>query len=113
MASHSTIRKQQVLKRRNFLPTLLVTFLLWLLLGGLVYFIDPGTFGAVPLFFILLFVTLLFTFSLIFASSRRGLISAIGLSLFSVLAYLGVGNIINLLLIAAIAVCVELYFSKR
>jgi hypothetical protein len=106
-------RKQQVLKRRNFLPTLLVTILLWLLLGGLIYFIDPGTFGAVPLFFVLLFATLLFTFSFLFGSTRRGLITSLSLSLFATLAYLGVGNIINLLLIAAIAICIEVYFSKR
>jgi hypothetical protein len=106
-------RKQQILKRRNFLPTLLVTILLWLVLSGLIYFIDPGTFGAVPLFFVLLFVTFLFTFSLLFASTRRGLITSLSLSLFAILAYLGVGNVINLLLIAAIAICVELYLSKR
>jgi hypothetical protein len=106
-------RKEQVLKRKNFLPSLLITILLWVLLGGLVYFIDPEIFGAVLLFFVLLFAVLLFTFSLIFASTRRGIISAIALSLFSILSYLGVGNIINLLLIVAIAICIELYFSKR
>lgn len=104
-------RKEQVLKRKNFLPSFLVTVLLWLLLGGLVYFIDPEIFGAVPLFFVLLFAALLFTFSLIFASTRRGVISAIALSLFSILSYLGVGNIINLFLIVAIAISVELYFG--
>jgi hypothetical protein len=87
--------------------------LLLLLLGGLVYFVDPGTFGAVPLFFVTFFVALLFTFSFIFASSRRGLIASLSLSLFSILAYLGVGNILNLILIVAIAVCIELYFSLR
>jgi hypothetical protein len=104
-------QKQQVLKRRNFLPTLLVTVLLWLLLAGLIYFVDPGTFGAVPLFFVLFFAALLFTFSFLFGSTRRGLITSISLSLFSILAYLGVGNILNLLLIVAIAISIELYFG--
>jgi hypothetical protein len=107
------LRKQQVLKRKNFLPTLLITVVLWLLLAGLIYFVDPSTFGIVPLFFITVFVVLLFTFSLIFASSRRGLIIGSSLSLFLILAYLGVGNILNLFLIVAIAVCVELYFKSR
>jgi hypothetical protein len=106
-------RKQQILKRRNFLPTLLVTIILWLLLGGLIYFIDPGTFGAVPLFFILFFAALLFTFSFLFGSTRRGLITSLSLSLFSTLAYLGVGNIINLLLILAIAISIELYLAQK
>jgi predicted ABC-type exoprotein transport system permease subunit len=103
--------RQQAVKRRNFLPSLLVTILLWILLAGLIYFVDPGTFGAVALFFVLLFSTFLFTFSLIFGSTRRGIIASIALSLFSILAYLGVGNILNLLLIVAIAVCLELYFG--
>jgi hypothetical protein len=106
-------RKQQVLKRKNFLPALLVTILLWFSLSGLIYFIDPRTFGAVPLFFVLLFITLLFTFSLLFAGIRRGLITSLSLSLFAVLSYLGVGNIINLLLIVAIAISIELYFRQR
>lgn len=106
-------RQQQILKRKNFLPTLLLMILLWLTLGALVYFIEPDTFGAVPLFFLITFMAVLFTFSLIFAASRRGLIGAIGITLFLVLAYLGVGNILNLILIVAIAVSIELYFSLR
>jgi hypothetical protein len=106
-------RKQQVLKRKNFLPTLLVTVLLWAIIAGLIYFIDPGTFGIVPLFFVIVFAALLFTFSLIFASTRRGLIGSISISLFLILSYLGVGNIINLLLIVAIAVSFELYLAQK
>lgn len=106
-------RKEQILKRKNFLPTLLLTILLWILFAGLVYFVDPKTFGAVPLFFLLLFITLLFTFSLLFANSRRGLVISLSLVLFFILLFLGVGNVLNLILILAIAVCVELYFSTR
>src|SRR3989344_37069 len=106
------LRKQQVLKRKNFLPTLLITIFLWLFLGGLIYFIDPDTFAAVPLFFVLIFSCFLFTFSLIFAGSRTGLIASSSLTLFLVLAYLGVGNILNLLLIVAIAVCIEIYWAR-
>lgn len=109
---HSNIKKS-ALKRKNFLPTLLITLLLWILLSGLIYFVDPDTFGVVPLFFVALFVALLFTFSLIFASSRRGLIASASLSLFSILMYLGVGNILNLILIVAIAVSIELYLAQK
>lgn len=106
-------RKEQVLKRKNFLPTLILTILFWLLLGALVYFVDPGTFGVVPLFFITFFVALLFTFSLIFANSRRGLITSISLTLFLILLFLGVGNYLNLILIVAIAIATELYFTLK
>ncbi len=94
------------------MPTLLVTILLWLILGGIVYFIDPSIFGVVQLFFVLVFLALLFTFSLIFAGGRRGLIAAISLSLFLILAYFGVGNILNLVLIVAIAISIEIYFAR-
>jgi len=106
------LRKQQVLKRKNFLPTLLITIFLWLFLGGLIYFIDPDTFAAVPLFFVLIFSCLLFTFSLVFADGRRGLVGSIAIAFFFILAYLGVGNILNLLLIVAIAVCIEIYWAR-
>ena len=113
MTSHSTTRRAQILKRKNFLPTLLLTILFWILLGSLVYFVDPEVFGVIPLFFITLFVVLLFTFSLIFANSRRGFLLSLSLSLYLVLMYLGVGNLLNLALILAIAVCVELYFTLK
>ena len=106
-------RKQQLLKRKNFLPTLLVTILLWIATVGLVYFVDPSFFAAVPLFFTLSFLVLLFTFSLIFGDRRRGFIAAAACLLFLFLSYLGVGNILNAILIVAIAVSIELYFSLR
>jgi hypothetical protein len=83
------------------------------MLGGLVYFIDPDSFGVIFLFFILIFFCLLFTFSLIFANSRRGIAATIATTFFLLLMYFGVGNIINLILIVAIAVCIELYFSLK
>lgn len=106
-------RKEQVLKRKNFLPTLLLTILFWLLLGALIYFVDPVIFGAVPLFFVTVFVTLLFTFSLVFANSRRGLLLSLSLSLFLILMYLGVGNWLNFVLILAISACIEICFSLK
>jgi len=87
--------------------------LLWILLAGLIYFVDPQTFLAVPIFFVILFATLLFTFAFLFASTLRGLIVSLSLSLFAILSYLGVGNILNLLLIIAIAICIELYLARR
>ena len=111
---HKYIRRtEQKLKRKNFLPTLLVTILLWLATFGIVYFVDPGTFGAIPLFFIVVFLSFLFTFSLLFADSQRGMVATIASTLFLTLLYLGVGNILNLILIVAIAVSIEIYFSLK
>lgn len=112
-SSTKTRRKEQTLKRKNFLPTLLLIILLWLLMGALIYFVDPASFGALPAFFILVFASLLFTFSLIFANSRQGLILSSAIALFLILSYLGVGNILNVLLLSGVAISIELYLARK
>ncbi len=105
-------RRAQILRRKNFLPTLVLTLLLWIATGFLIYAVDPFSFGAVPAFFCLVFLSLLFTFALLFSNSRRGFVAAGALSIFLFLRYLGIGNILNFLLLAGIAVAIELYFSR-
>lgn len=101
-----------MVKRKNFFPTLLITVFLWLSLAAIIYFIEPDTFGILPLFFINIFFALLFTFSTIFGHSRRGFIAATCVTLFTLLRYFGIGNVINLLLIAGAGISIEIYFSK-
>jgi hypothetical protein len=113
MQKMNKLHKKEVLKRKNFLPTLIVTIFLWLTLGGIVYFLEPDTFGILPLFFILVFFSLLFTFSIIFSQTRRGFLTALGLTLFLILRYFGIGNVLNFLLIAGILITFEIYLSKR
>ncbi len=107
------LRQQQAVRRKNFLPTLLVTILLWSGIAGIIYFIDPHTFGILPLFFVLVFIALLFSFSIIFSHTRRGFLSALGLTLFIILRYFGVGNVLNLLLISGVIIALEIYFSRK
>lgn len=106
------VRKKEVRLRKNFFPTLIITLLLWTAISGLVYFVEPDTLGAIPTFFILLFLALLLTFSTLFANSRRGIIATIGLTLFLILRYLGVGNILNFLLILGLGIVIEIYFWR-
>lgn len=105
------LRKQAILKRKNFLPSLILTIILWIALGAVTYFVDPQTFGAIYLFFLLVFFSLLFTFSLILGSTRRGLILSVSLTLFLILRYFGIGNILNLVLILALGLVAELYLA--
>jgi hypothetical protein len=107
------LRKQAILKRKNFLPSLIFTIILWVALGAVAYFVDPSTFGAIYLFFLLVFFSLLFTFSLLLGSTRKGLILSISLTIFLILRYFGVGNILNLVLILALGVTAELYFARK
>jgi len=79
--------------RKNFFPTLLVIFSFWGLLAALIYLVNPSNLGAVPVFFILFFGAVLFTFSAIFINTRRGLLTAILLTLFLI------SRLFNLLII--------------
>jgi hypothetical protein len=97
------LRTKEIHKRKNFFPTLVITLLLWIFLAVLVYFVEPD----------FTFVAILFTFSTLLTNSRRGLIFALALTLFLILRYFGVGNIINFLLIMGVAITTEIYFQKR
>ena len=79
----------------------------------MVYFVDPFAFAAIPGFFILFFFSMLFTFSLLFASARRGFLISASLSLFLLFRYLGIGNLLNFLLLAGLAITVELYLARK
>jgi hypothetical protein len=105
-----SLRQKELKKRKNFLPALTIAILFWGLLGFIIYFVDPQTFGIVPLLFIITFFTSLFTFSILLGNTRRGIIVSIGLTLFLILRYFAVGNILNLFLIIATAIAVETYF---
>jgi len=106
-------RKRKLTLRKNFFPTLIIIVVLWTLLVMVIYFVDPDAMGSIPLFFILFFLALLFTLSTLFANTRRGLIAALGFSVFLVLQYLGVGSVINFLLLIGLGVAAEFYFSKK
>ena len=107
-------RQQLILRRKNFLPTLILITLLWSTLGLLVYFTDPqGLF--VVLFFTILFAALFFTASLVLGNSRRGLIVSVILTTFALFRLFGIGNILNFLLLVGLGVIMESYarFTKR
>jgi hypothetical protein len=107
------LRKRKIKLRKNFFPTLLVIFLFWGLSAFIVYFIDPSMFGILPVFFLTVFIAILFTASTLFANTRRGLLASFLLTFFLILRYLGVGNIINLLLILGLGISIDVYLSKR
>lgn len=106
-------RQKETKLRKNFFVTLLVIIALWLFVAVIILFVDPSDFGAVPLFLILSFLALFFTGSTLFIHTRRGLLIASALTVFLILRILGVGNILNLFLLAALVVTVEFYFSKN
>lgn len=107
------LRQEKIKKRRNFFPALFVNALLWIFVALIVYFVDPIDNGAVQLFFAFVFLSFVFSFSLLFTHTRRGLIASTSVVLFLILRYFGVGNIINFFLLLGLAIAIETYFSKN
>jgi len=105
-------RQQRKKYKKNFLPALFASALLWVCVFLLIYFVDPKTTGTVTLFFVILFVSLLFSLSLAFKNTRRGLISSFAIIFFLILKILGVGNIINFILLLGLAITIEILFSN-
>ena len=99
-------RRKIVRERKNFLPSLLLTITLWLALAGLIYLVDPDVLGIVIIFFLILFLALTFSFALMLANTKRGIIIATAATLFLVLRYFGVGNLLNGLLIIGVAIAI-------
>ncbi|RLC32794.1 hypothetical protein DRH13_01080 [Candidatus Woesebacteria bacterium] len=106
-------KRKKIRRRKNFFPTLIIIFISWFAIAAIIYFINPATLGIVPLFFLILFIAILFTFSTLLVNSERGLIIAFTITLFLFLRYLGVGNIINFLLLLGLGITTDLYLSKN
>ena len=106
-------RQEQINRRKNFLPTFIISLLLFILLCLEIYFVPPDSFLAIFLFFLLLFFLLLFFFSILFSSKREGFLISLSACFFALLRYFGIGNILNFLLITAIAIAFEVYFIKN
>ncbi|MFC1710295.1 hypothetical protein ACFL0F_01370 [Patescibacteria group bacterium] len=99
-------------QRKNYLPTLFAILILWSALIGIIYFTDPYSFGIIPIAVLLFFLAILFTASTITINTRRGFIIALSSTLFVVLRYFGIGNILNFFLITGIAMAIDLYFTR-
>jgi len=104
-------RKEKIKRRKNFFASFLLIILLWLLMGLFVYFVNPDVFIAKIVFFVFLFATLVFTFSFAFTSTRRGVLAASTVTMFLILRLLGVGNVINLILLTGLVVCIDYYLT--
>jgi len=112
---HKEIRKEMILRRKNFLPSLIAIIILFLGLVAIVYFTDPASQIVILLFFINLFLFLFILLSLIFANSRRGFIASTCITIFCLLKLFGIGNILNATLITGLGIIAEIYagFTKR
>ena len=100
-------------RRKNFLPTLLLAILFWLGWGWLVYSTAPTSNVLLIMFYVLLFLALFLTTALLFANSRRGLITTLFIITALTFRYYQIGNLLNLSLLLAIFIALELFFTKQ
>ncbi len=101
--------KHQVLKRKNFAPTFVITIALWLSVILLIINTDPNQLGVVHLFFVLLFLASFLTGAILLVNTRRGLLIAMGITLFLFLRFIGTGSIISAAILIALLSLIELY----
>jgi len=102
-------RHEQIMRRKNFTVSFLLLILLWVSIPLIIFFVDPGTPWSIPLFIIVIFFALTFTFSFLLIHTRRGVLLGSVFTLFLILQYYGVGSAINFILIAALAGVIEYY----
>ena len=100
-------------KRKNLFPSLIITLVSWSLMAYLIYSVDPTTPYIIILFFILAFIALLFTFSILLSNTRRGLTASLAITILLFFRYYGIGNILNFLLVFGLAIASDIYFSNN
>jgi hypothetical protein len=101
--------------QKSIAPNLIFTILLWLSLSFIIYFIDPSTFAIIPIFLILFFSSIFFTLSIFTKKLITKLIISSSFTLFLILRYFALGNIVNFFLLSGITITIlayESYFKK-
>lgn len=106
-------RKSFRQRRKNFFPTLLLSILFWLGWGFILFKVPPDNLLSIFGFFSFFFMALFLTSALFLANSRRGLMTAIFFVLVLIFRYYQIGNLLNLIILLAIFVALELFFSKQ
>lgn len=115
----SRITYMALRRRKNLLPVILLAILSWLVVLFFVFFVDPVIIrdflivGSYLPFFFFGFISCFLTASLICSNSRRGLIIAIGIIAFFYLRLLGLGHILNVSLLFAFLIAIDLAASSK
>lgn len=99
-------------KRKKLYLTLILAILFWLGWLALVFLYPPLNNFLIFSFFVLLFLALFLTASLIFKNSRRGLFLTLFIISFLLLRLFKLANLLNIIFLAGIFLSLELYFSS-
>ena len=100
-------------KRKNYLPTLLATMFLLGIDVAIVYFTDPSNILNLTAFLLVTFAACTFIFSIVLLNTKRGILVSLGVIIFLMLRYLGVGNILNALLLAGVLIAINIFLNSK
>lgn len=107
-------QKIKIKKKRNwFVLKIFGLFLVWGILLIFTNMFGPEEVGAILVFIVILVFSLVYSFSLILRSMRRIMLFSVGVCVFTYLRLIGLGNILNLLLLGGAIVAIEVYFSRN
>jgi len=90
----------------------ILTVVFWISLLYFFFFVNPDNNLAITFFIVNFFFAMLFTLSIMLLNTRRGLMISIAGTFFLILRLVGVGNLLNLILIVGILTAIEFYFRK-
>lgn len=106
-------QRETEVKEKSKIPAIVIAFISSVLLLVFILFLDPQSFGIIPLFFLICFVAVFFTLTLLLKSTFRGLLYTTAGMLFLILRYFGIGNVLNLILIVGIVISIEIFISSK
>jgi hypothetical protein len=105
-------RKLELKERKNYLPTVLITVGLWLSVIAFIFFADPQAMWSIPIFLLLVFSSITFTFSVVLGNTRRGILIAMAITIILGLRIVNMATAINVVLLLGALAAFEFYYSR-
>jgi hypothetical protein len=112
--------------RKNYLPAFIINIIFWLVFGLVVFKVSPESetelsfwglklqaCSGIILFFTFFTLALTFTLALILGNTRRGILGTALADGVLLLRRLGQASWLNCLLLAAVILSLELFFSQK
>ena len=99
-------------RRKNFLPTLVLTLILTVLVSYIILKIPPSSSAIVYCLLLMVYCLLFLIFSLLLGKTRWGFLFATGIIVFLFLRFLKIANLLTILLLISSLITLEIYFRR-
>ncbi|MDP3998608.1 MAG: hypothetical protein Q8P89_03265 [bacterium] len=101
------------MRRKKFIPKILLVFLFWGTLFYLVFQLPPDKFYHLAIFFPLFFLAFGLTLSLILNSKKYAFLLSLTLTIFLFLRFLKMANLLNIILLLALTLTLGLFLHPK